>query len=166
MRLVKKKCRICKGVFFNTNSLSYKKMPSSAQQFPSKSNLKNDKGINLNVYQCRECGVVQITNKPVSYFKKVIRSSAFSKGMINFRTKQFKKIIDKYNLKGKKIIEIGSGYGEYLSILKKSKLNAYGLEFSKKGVIASRNKNLNVFEGYIESAKYKLKKGPFDAFLF
>ena len=159
-----KKCKICKGNFFNNNSINFKKVPSSAQNFPEKNNLKNDRGINLNIFQCSKCGVVQAINKPVSYYKQVIRSSAFSKEMIKFRTLQFRKIINKYNLKGKKIIEIGTGQGEYLSILDKFQVKASGLEFSKKSVITLKNKKLNVQQGYIDKIKYNLKNAPFDAF--
>jgi len=164
MSLDKKRCRICKGKFFPHNSINYKNMPSAAQNFPNKNNLNKDKGINLIIYQCSNCGVVQLINKPVEYYREVIRSSAFSSEMLKFRTLQFKKIIKKYNLKGKKIIEIGSGYGEYLSILNNLKLQTSGLEFSNKGVRVSRKKNLNVSQGYIDKIQYKLDKAPFDAF--
>jgi len=88
-----KKCKICKEDFFYNNYINFKKVPSSAQNFPNKNNLKNDRGINLKIFQCSKCGVVQVINKPVSYYKQVIRSSEFSKEMIKFRTLQFKKII-------------------------------------------------------------------------
>lgn len=164
MQVHKKKCRICKGNFYKNNYLKYRNMPSSAQKFPKLDNLKSDKGINLIICQCSKCGIVQVINKPVSYYKEVIRSSAFSKEMIDFREVQFKKLINKYKLKGKKIIEIGSGFGEYLSILNKFELKTFGLEFSNNGVNTSRKKKLNVFKGYIDKINYKLNKAPFDAF--
>ena len=92
-------------------------MPSAAQKFLEFTSLKNDKGINLNISQCSKCGVVQTTNRPVNYYREVIRASSFSPEMITFRIAQFKHIIKKYNLHRKKIIEIGSGHGEYLSLL-------------------------------------------------
>ena len=159
-----KKCKICKEDFFYNNYINFKKVPSSAQNFPNKNNLKNDRGINLKIFQCSKCGVVQVINKPVSYYKQVIRSSEFSKEMIKFRTLQFKKIIKKYNLKRKKIIEIGSGKGEHLSILNKFQVKVSGLEFSKKSVKISKNKNLIIQQGYIDKIKYNLKNTPYDAF--
>ena len=160
----KKKCRICKGDFIKKNFLEYKSMPSSAQNFPKLKNLKNEKGINLLVCQCSKCGIVQVVNKPVGYYKEVIRSSAFSKEMKDYRKNQFKKIINKYKLKKKKIIEIGSGYGEYLSLLDKENLKSFGIEFSNSAIKASRKKKLNVMKGYINKVNYKLNHSPFDAF--
>jgi len=160
----KKKCRICKGDFIKKNFLEYKNMPSSAQNFPKLKNLKNEKGINLLVCQCSKCGIVQVVNKPVGYYKEVIRSSAFSKEMKDYRKNQFKKFINKYKLKKKKIIEIGSGYGEYLSLLDKENLKSFGIEFSNSAIKASRKKKLNVMKGYINKVNYKLNYSPFDAF--
>ena len=160
----KKKCRICKGDFIKKNFLEYKSMPSSAQNFPKLKNLKNEKGINLLVCQCSKCGIVQVVNKPVGYYKEVIRSSAFSKEMKDYRKNQFKKFINKYKLKKKKIIEIGSGYGEYLSLLDKENLKSFGIEFSNSAIKASRKKKLNVMKGYINKVNYKLNYSPFDAF--
>ena len=160
----KKKCRICKGDFIKKNFLEYKNMPSSAQNFPKLKNLKNEKGINLLVCQCSKCGIVQVVNKPVGYYKEVIRSSAFSKEMKDYRKNQFKKFINKYKLKKKKIIEIGSGYGEYLSLLDKENLKSFGIEFSNSAIKASRKKKLNVMKGYINKVNYKLNHSPFDAF--
>ena len=160
----KKKCRICKGDFIRKNFLEYKSMPSSAQNFPKLKNLKNEKGINLLVCQCSKCGIVQVVNKPVGYYKEVIRSSAFSKEMKDYRKNQFKKFINKYKLKKKKIIEIGSGYGEYLSLLDKENLKSFGIEFSNSAIKASRKKKLNVMKGYINKVNYKLNHSPFDAF--
>lgn len=159
-----KKCRVCKGNFIKKNYLEYKGMPSSAQKFPRLKNLKNDKGINLLICQCSKCGIVQVVNKPVNYYKEVIRSSAFSKEMKDYRKSQFKKFISKYNLKNKKIIEIGSGYGEYLSLFNKKNLKTFGIEFSNNAIKVSRKKKLNVIKGYINKTNYKIKHGPFDAF--
>ena len=107
-------------------------MPSAAQNFPEITKLKNDKGINLNISQCSKCGVVQTTNRPVNYYREVIRAPSFSPEMIKFRTVQFKKIIQRYKLRGKKIIEVGSGYGEYLSLLNNFELKAFRLRKFKQ----------------------------------
>ena len=158
-------CRLCKSPILKKNLHIFKNVPSSAQNFPELRKLNYDKGINLIICQCSTCGVVQLLNKPVSYYKEVIRATSFSKEMQNFRKSQFKQIIKKYKLKNKKIIEIGSGHGEHLSIFNNFQVKAYGMEFSKKGIYKSRLKNLNVLQGYIDKKKYKIKNGPYDAFL-
>jgi len=139
-------------------------MPKSAQFLPTKDMLKNDKGITLEIYQCSGCGLVQLRNNPVFYYKKVIRSAGISEEMKNFRQKQFLGFVKKFSLFGKKAIEIGCGYGEYLEIIRQSGLKAYGLEYSEEAVRHCRKKGLKVFKGFIEDDNYKIKNSPFDVF--
>jgi len=121
-------CRICNNKFSQEALLRYKNMPKAAQFLPDKEGLEKDKGIDLEVYQCSACGLVQLSNDPVPYYKEVIRAVAVSEEMKDFRKKQFSDWVEKFSLKGKKIIEIGSGKGEYLSIMQQSGADAYGLE--------------------------------------
>ena len=69
-------------------------MPKGAQYLPSKQNLENDRGVHLKIAQCKGCGLVQLLNEPVPYFKEVIRSTSFSKEMTKFRKKQFEEFIN------------------------------------------------------------------------
>ena len=117
-----KNCRVCGNKFFLKPLLSYKNMPKIAQFLPDKKSLKKDKGVCLEVFQCSGCGLVQLNNSPVSYYKEVIRAVAVSSEMKKFREKQFNDFIEKFSLKNKKVIEVGCGKGEYLEILKQEVL--------------------------------------------
>jgi len=44
-------------------------MPKAAQFFPDEKSLKHEKGINLKIYQCSGCGLVQLDSKPVLIIK-------------------------------------------------------------------------------------------------
>ena len=66
-------------------------------------------------------------------------SKWFSNEMNNFRFNQFEKLIKFYNYK-KKIIEVGCGKGEYLSIIDTMDVDAYGIEFSLESVENCKNK--------------------------
>src|SRR3989338_1993609 len=159
-----KKCRVCKQDFFGKHLLEYKNMPSVAQNFPDEKNLKNDKGANLRLCQCSGCGLIQLVNKPVPYYKEVIRASACSNDMKEFRLKQFKDFVEKYSLSDKKIIEIGCGNGDYLSLMSQSGIEAHGLEQAIKSVEQCVKGGLRVSRGFIDSSSYKIKDAPFDAF--
>ena len=74
-------CRVCGSDYYDKALLSYNNMPSSAQGFPELGELENDNGSSLNVFQCSTCGLVQLNNNPVPYYKEVIRASAFSDEM-------------------------------------------------------------------------------------
>ena len=139
-------------------------MPKVAQFLPDAKSLKNDKGVGLEVCQCSGCGLVQLNNAPVPYYKDVIRASAISDEMKNFRIKQFGNFVQRFSLKGKKVIEIGCGQGEYLSIMQQSGVDAYGLEHSAEFVAQCVRNGLKVSRGFIENSDYKLNDAPFGAF--
>jgi len=141
-------CRVCRSVCFNEVLLTYNNMPSSAQGFPEFKDLKNDIGSSLSVLECSSCGLIQLNNPPVSYYKEVIRAVAFSEEMCEFREVQFKAWINKNGLLNKSVLEIGCGKGEYLSILNKSGVFAHGVEFSEQSVMACRELGLSVTQGY------------------
>jgi len=162
---MRKICKICGNKLFEEPVLKLNNMPKSAQYFPDKKGLKKDRGVNLYIFQCSGCGVVQLVRKPVPYYREVIRAVGISQEMIKFRKEYFKEFIERYKLKNKKIIEIGCGNGDYLEILHKMPVKVYGLEYSDKAVAVCRNKGLNVSKGFVENEKYQIGGFPYDAFL-
>ena len=160
------KCRVCKSNCFDSPLLRYTNMPSSAQKFPDLKSLKNDNGSDLNLFQCSSCGLVQLSEKPVSYYKEVIRASSFSSEMKRFRSEQFVSWVDKYNLKGKSILEVGCGRGEYLSIFKQTEVSlAHGIEYSKESVSSCINSELSVTKGFFGDENFVLPKQKYDGFI-
>jgi len=160
------KCRVCKSNCFDSPLLRYTNMPSSAQKFPDLKSLKNDNGSDLNLFQCSSCGLVQLSEKPVSYYKEVIRASSFSSEMKRFRSEQFVSWVDKYNLKGKSILEVGCGRGEYLSIFKQTEVSlAHGIEYSKESVSSCINSEISVTKGFFGDENFVLPKQKYDGFI-
>ncbi len=158
------KCRVCGHAFFEESLLRYENMPGAAQFLPDAESLESDKGVELEVCQCSGCGLVQLSNEPVSYYKEVIRAAAFSEEMRDFRITQFDTFVNKYSLKGKKVIEIGCGCGEYLSIMQECGVDAYGLEQSDESVMQCIENGLKAAKGFIQSSTNRLNDAPFDAF--
>jgi len=158
------KCRVCGHEFFDEPLLRYENMPKAAQFMPDAGSLKNDRGVDLEVCQCMGCGLVQLSNIPVPYYREVVRASAVSEEMKDFRKKQFSRFVNEYSLQRKKIIEIGCGKGEFLSIMQQFITETYGLEYSKESVADCEKSGLKVSQGFIETGDYKLNRSPFDAF--
>ncbi len=107
---------------------------------------------------------MQLSNDPVPYYKEVIRAAPFSDEMRAFRVKQFSSFIQDFSLEGKKVIEIGCGRGEFLSLIQKCGVDAYGLEYSEDSVKHCVKDGLKVSKGFIERGNDELKDAPFDAF--
>ena len=157
-------CRVCGREFFSEPLLRYENMPKAAQFLPNKDSLEQDRGVELEVCQCSGCGLVQLSNEPVWYYKEVIRAAAFSKEMGQFRVGQFGAFVEKHSLKGKKVVEIGCGRGEYLSIIQGAGADAHGLEYSEEAVRHCLNAGLKTTRGYVDSLTHRMQGGPFEAF--
>jgi len=157
-------CRVCGRRLFEKPLIRFENMPRAAQFLPDASSVATETGIDLGVRQCTGCGLVQLENDPVPYHKKVVRAAAFSEEMGAFRFEQFERFARRFSLHGKKIIEIGCGRGEYLSILRGCGLDAHGLEESAESVACCLDLGLKAFQGYFESCDDRHEQCPFDAF--
>ncbi len=157
-------CRVCNHPFFPEPLLRYENMPQAAQNLPTAAMLSEEHGDNLEICQCSGCGLVQLSNDPVPYYREVIRASAFSEEMRLFRLRQFAEFIEKYSLQGKKIVEVGCGRGEYLNLMSRAGADVYGVEYSVAAVKACLDSGLQVEQTFIDNRNVKLNNAPFDAF--
>ena len=139
-------------------------MPKSAQFFPKEDELDTEKGVDIVLYQCPYCGLVQASGEPVSYFRDVIRATGVSGEMGSFRNKQYSEFVDKYGLADKKIIEIGAGSGEYMQYMEASCKQVYGLEHLKSSVEKAEAAGHKMIKGFIEDESYVIDGGPYDGF--
>ena len=158
-------CRVCDAICYKNNLLSYSNMPSSAQGFLTTEDLKFDAGSSLFIVQCKSCGLIQLDNAPVPYFKEVIRASSFSEEMKKFRLKQFKSWVKEFNLTNKKVLEVGCGKGEYLEILSTVGAEAHGIEYSIQSVDYCVNNNLSVSQGFLGDKHSDIENQKFDGFM-
>ena len=158
------KCKVCEGSLFSKPLLQYEGSPKSAQGFLNNLS-ETDEVVNLAIYQCTKCGLVQHNLEPVPYYKEVIRAVAFSPEMGKFRLAQLGDWISRNKLQNKNILEVGCGKGEYIDLLKKSgSTQIIGLEFSKNNVASALSSGLVVKKGYLDSEFEVPSNFQFDAF--
>ncbi len=158
-------CRACHAALTGKELLIYRNMPKSAQHFPTKENLTRDSGIDILLKECLYCGLVQAVGEPVPYYRDVIRAVGVSEEMSQFRLKQFYNWAESHQLHGKKVIEVGSGDGQYLMLAEKAGLDIVGLENSPKAVCAAVEKGHRMLTGFIEHENTSVEGGPYDAFM-
>jgi len=158
-------CRLCHGALAGEPLLHYGNMPRAAQGFPDAQALPFETGADLTVCQCAHCGLVQLTQAPVPYYREVIRAAGISPVLQEAKRAQFRAFVERFSLQGKKVLEVGCGRGEFLSLLEGLEVVASGLEFSEEAVEACRQQGLRVHRGYLEAGAPALPGGPFDAFL-
>ena len=128
------KCRLCGSPISSSPLLELNNMPKSAQSFVKEDELDSEKGVDIILYQCENCGLVQATGEPVPYYKDVIRATSVSGEMRSFRLEQFGSFIENFDLHGKRILEVGAGTGDYLSIMSEINPETYGLEHNEESV--------------------------------
>lgn len=154
-------CRICGGEL--ARLLTYANVPQAAQHLPGEAEVAHEAGIELVVCHCTACGVVQLDNEPVHYWRDVIRAVGFSESMRSFRADQFDAFVRRHGLRGAAALEAGCGDGAYLQLLAGAGLDVLGLEHDAANVRRCREQGLSAEQGYIEEIG-RLPKAPFAAF--
>ena len=84
------RCRVCERPLFDPALLHYANMPRVAQFLPDQSSVQSDSGLDLHIWQCTGCGLVQLSDDPVYYYQDVIRAAGLSEEMRAFRLEQFR----------------------------------------------------------------------------
>lgn len=159
-------CLLCGQPLPEKPLLSLNEMPASAQDIPDIDTVLLDRGITLNLHQCDICGLVQFDCSPVTYYRDVIRAGGTTRTMKELRSHQYQHLIETYHLEGKKVIEVGCGGGEFLSMLEGYPVLPFGVENRENLVEAARSKGLLVTQGFADDSDTVLgTDGPYDAFL-
>lgn len=158
------RCRFCGGTCQHPALLSYPESPRSAQGFLD-SPQDVDEVVDLLIYQCRDCGLVQHDLEPVGYYRDVIRAIAFSQEMAQYRLAQLSAWISRQELTDKRVLEVGSGKGEYLELLARAGAQkCSGLENSPSSVACAQARGLDVRPGYLGPDFVNPWPFEFDAF--
>ncbi|MDO4863049.1 MAG: class I SAM-dependent methyltransferase [Ruminococcus sp.] len=161
-----KRCIVCGEALGRDGFLlTLTNQPSGAQNIPLQDELTQDNGMDLPMIQCSACGLIQLECEPVPYFRDTIRAGGVSTTAAQLRREQYRHFIDLCGLKGKKIVEVGCGQGEFLDILSEFPVDAYGIEHKPELVEIGRKKGLNISSGFTETADTVIEGAPFDAFL-
>ncbi|NBH14488.1 methyltransferase domain-containing protein [Lachnospiraceae bacterium] len=162
-------CIVCGAPLIKPPLFVCRNMPGVSQDLPTKDNLDQDSPMNLDLCQCSGCGLVQFDCEPVPYYRDSTRAGERCEALIALRQKQYKHLIETYQLQGKKILEVGAGKGGFLKTLKEMKeyqIQEYGIENNPEFVkIARETEGVNVQQGYTETSKTEIAGGPFDAFV-
>ena len=163
------RCRSCGALLGKEPLITIENMPAGAQHLPGPEDRDKEKGITVRLCACTGCGLVQLDNDPVPYYRDVIRSGGYSTTMDRLRRQQYDGWFsfceaEGRSLAGKKILEAGCGQGEFLRILQDYPVRAFGMEHSHELVVLAREQGLTVEEAYPEREDQVFRDGPFDAF--
>ena len=89
-----KYCIACRSKLPAKPVFKLENAPASAQNIPDAREVQDDKGMDLFLYQCGQCGLVQFDCQPVDYYRDVIRAGGLSVTMTNLRRSQYRHLIE------------------------------------------------------------------------
>ncbi len=163
---MRKICLACGAPLWKEPLMTCADMPKSAQFFPTEKEISEDQPIILRLMQCSGCGLIQLDTTEAHYYRDVIRSGGYSTTMHKLRHEQYKRFLELCPLKGKKIIEVGCGRGEFLRIWREDgfPVNAYGIENDLELVKVAKEDGLSVEAKFAEDESIVFANGPFDGF--
>ena len=157
-------CRLCGHPLPEKAVYQLNNIPRGVQYFLKEEDLEDDKGITIRVYQCVGCRHIQLDSEPVIYNQDFTSATKYSKSMLNYRNEQIEKFIDKFDLEGKKILEVGCGDGHMLDIVRDQGAIGIGVDISRKALEAARKRGHTVHQVYV-SRQNQIEGSPFDAFI-
>ena len=140
-------CRLCGQTL--TRPFLLADMPASAQGFEADSAAASAVTVDMKLYQCSGCGLVQHDGPLVPYYREVIRSSKLSEPMMDFRQSQFQTVVDTVDGAASSVFELGCGDGEYLDIFRALGLETAGIEGSVAHSQRGRDKGHDVITGFL-----------------
>jgi cyclopropane fatty-acyl-phospholipid synthase-like methyltransferase len=138
-------------------------MPGSVQNLYADKDDAMRSSTTLDVKECPACGHIQLINNPVSYFRDVIRAGSFSASLLERQQDVFARFIQTWGLQGKRVLEVGSGRGEYLELLRDLPVAAYGIENNAEFCLGAWKNGLNIFQGYVCDGELQTDPTRFDA---
>lgn len=157
-------CRLC-GSTRTEVSLSIPKAPRNIQSLLREEGLMRDRPIHLEVHTCKICGFVQIP--PVleeDYYDDYLMGTTHSAQMQSYQAAQAADFIKRFDLQGKRILEVGCGDGSYLDHLKAQGAQVHGIEPSQRFRKLAIGRGHPVEDGYV-TANRRVCEVPFDAFV-
>jgi SAM-dependent methyltransferase len=162
--MLKDNCRLC-GHHELKVALELSNVPRNIQRLFGDDELHLDSAIDLSVWSCSRCGFVQI--KPMlddAYYDDYLMTTSHSKQMQQYQRRQSSEFVERFNLNGRRVHEMGCGDGSYLEHLNIAGAIATGIEPSNRFRSLAQARGFKIDSGYV-TADRELPGGPFDGFV-
>jgi cyclopropane fatty-acyl-phospholipid synthase-like methyltransferase len=160
----KDQCRLCGDSHLHP-VLSLNNAPRNVQRLFRKEDVHEDRSVDLTVLMCDRCGFVQVI--PLledSYYDDYMMLATHSPQVQEYQERQSRQFIEKFNLVGKLVKEIGCGDGSYLNHLKAAGCVPSGVEPSARSREIALARGHEVESGYVTATR-QLNGGPYDGFV-
>jgi SAM-dependent methyltransferase len=139
--------------------------PRNVSYLPTPDQAASDAPVQLDVFRCEACGHVQLAQDPqASYYEDYLMTVSHSPQMRAFQEEQAEQLVTRFGLRGRRVIEVGCGDGNYLGILRRLGVDAVGIEPSTRFREVALEAGHQVLAGYV-TAEQPIPGAPYDAFV-
>jgi 2-polyprenyl-3-methyl-5-hydroxy-6-metoxy-1,4-benzoquinol methylase len=122
-------CRLCQHVLDTRDVIGIGPFPKAAQYYPEPEEFATETGVILELIECCHCGLTQLLNAPVDYYRQVITAASLSPAVREQRLALFRQLRAGYPAtQTLKALEIGCAQGDNLPLLAETGYSASGIE--------------------------------------
>ncbi len=155
-------CRLCGSAELRLG-MKLSNSPRNISHLPSADEIESDRGIELSVYQCENCRLVQLRETlDEDYYDEYLMTVSHSPQMQAYQAGQAEEFVTEFHLEGKSVIEVGCGDGNYLAHLRRAGCKVSGIEPSATFRQEAKQRSLEVHGGYVDRDR-PAPNGPYDA---
>src|SRR4030043_161497 len=164
--MVKKEniCRLC-GHNNLSLTLSLPHSPGNISRVLRKDEIGMIPSINLQIYECTRCSFVQLIQKlDETFYDDYLMTSSHSLQMQRYQKELADDYLTRYNLKNKRIVDVGCGDGAFMGYLLQDGATVAGIEPSICFREEAMRDGFLVFPGYV-SVNSLIPERPYDGFV-
>lgn len=129
MKTTESNCRLCRQPLAIADVILIGPFPKAAQYYPEPDEFADDRGIVLQIAECPCCGLTQLLNEPVDYYRQVITAASLSPVVREQRLALFRQLRESFTGQPG-ALEIGCASGENLPLLRQAGFVASGIEYA------------------------------------
>ena len=122
-------CRLCRAPLSAADVVTIGPFPKAAQYYPTPEEFADDRGIVLEIAECPDCGLTQLRNEAVDYYRQVITAASLSPVVREQRLALFRQLRASFGDHAS-AFEIGCAGGDNLPLLREAGFAASGIEFA------------------------------------
>jgi SAM-dependent methyltransferase len=157
-------CRLCRAAAL-TPVFTLQRAPHDVSYLLTSEQAETDAPIRLDIWRCESCGHVQLAEDPsATYYDDYLMTVSHSAQMRAYQRTQAAAFVERFALAGRRVVEVGCGDGNYLSILRDLGADVVGNEPSARFREVAAAAGHAVLPGYVTAAD-PVADGPYDAFV-
>lgn len=156
-------CRLC-GQPDREPFLSLPHSPANISRLLRPEEFGRDRAVDLQIWRCRACGFVQLDPTfAETFYDDYLMTVSHSPTMQRYQRAQAVDFVDRHALRGRRVIEVGCGDGNYLEHLKAAGAQVTGNEPSARFRALAEERGFQVHSGYVHR-QAPVPGGPYDGF--